>query len=51
MFLFEGGCANAPRAVAATGVLAAMPVPKLRHVLDLVAWDMDMSETPIKGRA
>jgi len=32
-------------------VIAASAIPKLRRVLALVAWDIDMSESPIKGRA
>jgi len=51
LFLFVGEGASTTRVVRANGVIAAPAIPKLRLVLALVAWDIDMSESPIKGRA
>jgi hypothetical protein len=51
LFLIVGEGASTPCVVRANGVIAALAIPKLRRVLALVAWDIDMSESPIKGRA
>jgi len=51
LFLFAGEGANTAPPVRTERVIAPAALPKLPHVLALVAWDIDMSESPNKGRA